>query len=1003
MPKHFTPASIYCPTFATGRSAHGIEMKDFTVSARDKKILIWICAVLIMYAAAGFWLFPAILHHQVPRLIEEKTARKASIEAIYFNPFTMELAVDAFAVTEQDGSPFSSFQRFYINLAVWRSLFNLTLTFDQIDLCEPFVLIRRNKQGDFNFADLLAEKKKEETPTQEKLFPVTVSSLKVSEGKLSWHDNFYSTPSKEDIYPLNLNMSNLTTIVNQHSKLGFDLSVASGGSLSWEGGFSLNPLASQGHITLERLSFPKLWSLFLKDIAQFEILKGTERLDANYQLNDSDRGIQLLVSNAKISIVDVELSEKGKQAPLVSVPDFGLSGITFNLLEKKIRIADVSSRNAQFKTWLNPDGSINYQSLFAVETGSDSAQTSTKNTGDPVQSPWDLRIDQLSLNNFALDFTDKTLPDPANVKLSALQLNIQDISNQPGSRLPFNVKLNVNDGGKLALTGETILEPFSTRLQINADAIAIKNFQPYLDQAVRLDVISGLLNVNADLSVQQQKDQPLALHIQGDSQIADLITRDRIANKDFLNWKRLSLDNMDIDIGARRFQIERVKLDQPYARVQIRKDKSINVSDVIAAPNPASAPAQQPAIAKTPAPPPEYSVSRIEIHEGESDFSDLSLILPFSAHINRLQGEVKGIASERNAVAQVRLDGRVDDLSPVNIAGQINPHRGDSEFNLDFNNLSLPVMTPYMAEFAGRKIEKGNMSLALQYKIKDQQLTATNKLLINHLVLGEKVQNPDAVSLPLDLAIALLEDRNGKIALDVPISGSLEDPKFSVGGIIVDALVNVISKVVTAPFSAIASLIGSDEDISQITFPAGKAELTASQKEKLDGLAKALTKRPALQLEIKGTAYTGLDWPPLQGEALYRQLLLAHVETLNRKQEKKLNPENVQISEEDYQRLLADTFIQKFPQLAERSLFGTPQLIDPQTGEFYSVAERKLAAQIPPDQQRLAKLASARAKAIAKYLVAKGIAVDRLYLLDTDIVPPGKDEVPASHLSLAVH
>ncbi len=264
------------------------------------------------------------------------------------------------------------------------------------------------------------------------------------------------------------------------------------------------------------------------------------------------------------------------------------------------------------------------------------------------------------------------------------------------------------------------------------------------------------------------------------------------------------------------------------------------------------------------------------------------------------------------------------------------------------------------------------------------------------------MENPDAVSLPLGLAIALLQDADGKIKLDVPITGNLDNPEFSVAGIVVDALVNVITKIVSSPFAAIGDLIEGDEDISKINFAAGKAELDAQQKQKLDRLIGALKKRPVLTLEIKGTAFSDKDWPQMQAAALNRQIAQLHYQEEIKKGNEKAMLQPLATNDEDYQRLLADQFIVQFPELGERSLFGTPRLKQAEQGDFYLLAAEKLAAKIPVDRQSLKKLAIARAQTIAKYLADQEIERSRLYLVDVDLAPETTDEAISSQLNLEV-
>jgi hypothetical protein len=347
------------------------------------------------------------------------------------------------------------------------------------------------------------------------------------------------------------------------------------------------------------------------------------------------------------------------------------------------------------------------------------------------------------------------------------------------------------------------------------------------------------------------------------------------------------------------------------------------------------------------------------------------------------------------------LKGNAFDLSAVDVKGEISPYLGDYKVEINFDSLPMPLVSPYMVQFAGYKVENGKLTLGLKYNVVNRKLTASNNIFIDQFELGEKVKNPNAVSLPLKLAVALLKDSSGKIKIDVPITGSLDDPKFSVGAIFTDALVNVISKVVTSPFNALASLIGSEEDMSTISFAAGNSSLNKQQQAKLDSLSKALNKRPILNLDIKGAAFQEQDWPVFREDALYDLLKKRRAVEINKSADKKIREEDIELSDDDYKRLLADMFIEKFPLLAEKSFLGTPKLMNPEAGDFYEIAKQKLFSIIKAEERRLKKLASARAQAIAKYVVQKGgVPHERVFILDTVIDPKRDNKEIVSTLSL---
>lgn len=974
-------------------------MKSPRIPAKVKITLWSITAVLLLYTLIGFVLLPAIVSSQGPKLIKKHLKREAQIATIHFNPFSFELSVEQFLIKNPDGSDFVRFERLYTNLGVLKSLKEHSLNIDRFLLQHPFVAVSRDNKGRFNFSDLLpADRAEEKNASAAELFPVTVGNITLSDGELNWRDHHSGQTQRETLTALNLSLDNLSTLADTQSDLNLSVQLASGGELTWRGELEITPVVSTGHIELNRVNLRRVWELLPKEDLPVELLSGQERIKTDYRLTYSEAGLQLQLNNAAFAIDDVQLAEKGQPDALITLPEFRSQNITFDLQKRRIELGSVTANNVHFKAWLNPDGVINYQALFASDTEEPSFPASDENT---KQAPsWQVKVRQLQLSDWALHFTDKTLPQPTDIVLDAITLNAHDLSNQTGAPLPFTLSLHINDSGRLAVEGESVIEPLHAQLHVKAGDIAIADYQAYIDQALNLEILSGLFHADVDLNLHQPENQAIAISLQGGSRISEFASKDRISNRDFAKWDSLNLDGMKLDLAENRYSIETVSFDRPYARVLIRKDKSINVNDVVVKRDEA---APQPPKTEHDEQPADFRIGKVVLRQGETDFADLSLILPFSAHINQLDGTVRDVSSSQDAIAKVALAGKVDSLAPVNIEGHINPYKGDSEFALDFNSMPMPLMTPYMAEFAGRKIEKGNMSLGLRYKIENKQLTASNKLLIENLVLGDKVDNPQAVSLPLDFAIALLQDNEGKIALEVPITGSLEDPQFSTAGIIVDALTNVITKIVSSPFTALASLIDGDEDISAVSFPAGSARLDSEQRQKLDSVVEILTQRPKLRLEIQGAAFSERDWPALQQEALEQQLRQLKAEELKREFPNKALPENIRLPEQDYKRLLADLFIRRYPQLAERTLLGTPRLLDPQLGEFYTVAKSKLAADIAPDFHRLQQLADKRSKNIAKYLIEKGIPMSRQFLLNARVDPEDSEKQNVTQLNLTVN
>jgi len=715
---------------------------------------------------------------------------------------------------------------------------------------------------------------------------------------------------------------------------------------------------------------------------------------SNFDITTDNNHVQVIAKQGKLNSRDLQLVEKNKPKPLVDIPSLAVNNVDFNLNKQSLSIDSINADSANFRTWLNPDGQFNYQTLF---TNTKAHATTTQAAVEVKSPPWAINIKHIDLTRFATTFEDKTLSKPMMMMLKPVNFKLDGYSNKAGVKLPFQLDVGVNNSGTIEVNGDATFEPFVSHLAINAKTINLEPFQSYLEKIAHLDIIEGELSMTGKLAMAMSDTKPLDLLFTGDSNINQLITRDQKRHKDFITWKNLSLKGVAVDLQKDSYTADALIIDKPYARVIIRKDKTINFSDIfITAPEPNSTPVKTVANVQQP----YFKLNKVQVIDGASDFSDNSLIMPFSAQVKSLDGGASDISSEQKSIIKVSLKGNAYDFAPVDIDGSISPYLGDYDLNLNFKGMPMPLMSPYMVEFAGYKVEKGKMSLGLKYKVVNDELTASNSILIDQFELGEKVDNPNAVSLPLELAVALLKDSDGKIKIDVPITGNLNAPQFDIGAIIADALANTLSKVISSPFRALASLADSDEDLSTITFSAGSAVLNKTQYVKLTALAKELKEHSVLALSIKGTAFEKQDWSAMREAALYDQLKKIRAEEINQHSDKKILAEYVELSDADYKRLLAQLFIEKFPKLAKKSLFGTPELIDAKSGDFYELAKQHLSTSLSREQSRLKKLAVLRARAIASYLIQQGVPNAQLFILDTAIDPKRDDNEIASLLSL---
>ena len=718
---------------------------------------------------------------------------------------------------------------------------------------------------------------------------------------------------------------------------------------------------------------------------------------ADYQLNFNEKKLNLMVKKGLFDAKNLQLFTPTQQ-PFLKIPALAIHGIDCNLDHHTININSVSINDVDVILHRLADGSVNYQQIITHTVQTEPTTTSKTNNDNNVQpSLWRVSVDKAVLSNADVEFTDDTLSTPTTTNIKPINLTTSHYNSQPNNLMPLEFNLGINGNGSIKLTGNVGMTPPSAKLDVAVQGIELEKFHDYFDQFINLDLIDGSLNINGHLNYANS--DKLDLVFEGDSNITDFLTRDQRIHKDFVKWLKLSLDGISINTSANRYTANELNITRPYARVTIRKDKTVNFSNLLVNDN--SAKTVKPTTQASKQTPVYFKLGNLKITDASTNFSDLSLILPFSAYIQDMEGGASGLSSEENTTIKLALKGNAYDLSSVNIAGQIRPFLGDYDIDVNFNGLPMPLVSPYMVQFAGYKVEKGKMTLDLNYKVNDKKLTVQNKILIDQFELGEKIDNPNALPIPLKLGIALLKDANGKIKFNFPISGSLDDPQFNISDIVADALENAITKIITSPFALLTSLEGSEEDLSTIGFSAGSDELTVQQKNKLTALAKSLLERPALTLSIKGTSYQKQDWPAISDDALFDQLKLRRSEEINKDAVVKIRPEYVKLSDDEYRRLLADMFIEKFPNLADKSLLGIPRLKNAANGDFYEIAKQKLMEVINPELDRLRELAVYRARAIAKYIVQNGkVTQERVFILDTVVDQEKDDKAINSLLSL---
>ncbi|WP_082377759.1 DUF748 domain-containing protein [Pseudomonas sp. RIT-PI-q] len=946
---------------------------------------------LALYSLLGFLILPGIALRVANQQLANYATTPATISRIELNPFSLEVTLWGLIIGEP-GKEQVGFERLYANLQI-DSLWTKALHLSDIELDKPKTEILFGKDGKLNLLGLFKIPASQPTPADPnaKPFPLRIERIKLAGGSVHFMDERPSEPIEFLYDKLDFELKNLSTLPEDSADMTLVAVGPNGGQVDWSGNFSLIPIASEGKLKITDGKMKAFWP-YVRDAVPLVLEDGVINLSTDYKLNLS-KETELLLSNVAVSVAPFAIKAPDGR-PLVKLERLDVSETTLDLAKQQVVVGKI--RSNKLETWaaLEADGQLDWQKLFAsqpskaaVKAKAEPASTpaaadSPKPELAPPSKPWQVLLKDVQLRNYQVHLADRKAHPAVALEVGPLNLDLQNFDSLNGS--PFNLKLDTGVGkqGKLMADGVVNLAPVSAKLKVQTKDIDLRVAQSYINPFIRLELRSGMLG--SDLAVDLKSTEPLAFSVTGRAQVDQLHTLDTLKTRDFLKWQQLVLEGLNYQHGD-SLSIDKVNLLQPYTRFMINEDRTTNIDDLLIPQPPdsgAKTAAAKPASKDKPL---GIHIGGIAINDGSANFADFSLTPNFATAVQQLNGQIGTIDSRQAKPATVDIKGKVDRYAPVTIKGSVNPF--DPMASLDiatsFKRVELTTLTPYSGKFAGYRIRKGRLNLDLHYLITKGQLKAENKVVVEQLQLGEKVDSPDAVSLPLKLAIALLKDVDGKISIELPVTGDLNNPQFSIMPIVWQTLRNLIVKAAAAPFKMIGGLIsgGGSEDLGTVSFAPGSSDLSKEAEGSLVKLSQALKERPALRLEIEGTAAAKSDGPLIAEQRLEREYQYNYYKMLQRRGDKV----PAQAS------LLQVPDSEKGPLL--EGIYRTRLKTQP-PAEWKDLGKEERTAKMRADVIKfwsssdvlLRQLGQERASSIKDYLVDKGqLADDRVYFIDAQL------------------
>jgi hypothetical protein len=891
------------------------------LSPRGRRVL-WIAAtLLVLFTVTGFFILPPILKTQLVKRLSAELNRPVTIGKVRVNPYALSVTLENLEVREKDGSgSFFGWRRLYVNFDALASVTgDWVLSEIALDGFHAQVVI--NRDGTLNCSDLLAKAGGSPAPPAaakpaKPPRPIRIGHLKIKETRVEFADNSRAKPFRTTVGPLSFSLDQFRTVGERGAPYHFEAVTEAGEKFIWSGTLSGDPLQSAGEFGIEDLALPK-YAPYEEQALRADIRAGRLTLHGRYEVRLDPRNRVLRLTDGALGLHDLRIAERGNGQPAIELAALEVAGINADGVAMKTGIGKIALSGGHLVVRRNKDGTINLLTLLPSGGPAPGAVPAPA----PSMPPIELTVGEVALKDFKVDIADLAAPRPVQLGLSSLQFSLKNVTLAEGAAMPLQLSLAWAPQGTLQVEGSVSIKP-ALRVTLKAEAadLAILPLSPYLEQFINARLTQGAVSASSQVQLTLADHQPAGT-LEGEVRVEKLGLVDGAHSEDLAGFSALALHGLKVSTAPQlSIALAEVTLAGPYARVVVDKDKTLNLAAVAKQPGPAPAAIK---IGEA-APLPKIEIGKVTIIGGDFSFTDRSLEPNAKIAMNQFGGTIAGLSSGNLGKADVDLKAAVDGVGPVAITGKLDPLSENKfvDLNIDVKSVDLLPLSPYSGRFAGYELARGKLFLAIKAKVADRKVDMANVITLHQFTFGAPTNSPDAIHLPVRLGAALLKDLDGKIVIDVPVEGSLDDPNFRIGKVVWRVIGNLLTKAAVSPFSLVGSMFGGGgEELSYQEFAPGAVAPLPTEERKLETLVKALTNRPGLSLGIEGSYDAAADAYALKQQKL-ADLIRRQIWEARRAADPNIPPpEQLTMTPEEHVAMVKRLFDEKFPPGTE---FGTP-------------------------------------------------------------------------------
>lgn len=925
---------------------------------------------------------------------------------------TGELSLANLKAAGADGAPLAALDR--LGVMIGKSeLLAPAISLTSVTLDGPVFHLARDGKGVWNVARLSGGEKPAPPPAKPKAAPkekpkgkpvVDVGEFTLRNGTVTVADAMPPRGFKAEAREIACTVRGFSTRPGKKADYTLSFATGRGETARITGGFSPEPLAATATADLKGI----VLDAFHPYLAGALTAPVTGKLDLSGEVAyDAAAGL----SADKIAVRLTNLAAPFGPKEGARLARLDATGGRFSQKENRLDIAQVTLAGGGVR--LSRDAAGNLSPLALLKKPETGRRPAAREARPTAGQPFRYRIASVAASGLGLTFTDRKAVGNPRFDLRRIGFNASNITGPRMETIPYRFSAGYGKGGALAASGRVTPVPLAAKGEITLRRIPLTDFDAYLPEGLNIILADGALDTRLTYAV-AKRGEGVGGTFAGNLGVRSFHCLDADAD-DLLTWDSLQLDKVSGSLDPFSLKIGEVSLAKFFSKIVIGKDGRLNLQKLYSPEGGKGNEGEQQGGQRAsvtkggqPAPPQamqsvqpakpqrQIAIDTVILQEGTLAFSDHHMSREYDTTFYNLGGRISGLSSEASRFADVDLRGNLQNLSPLQITGKLNPLRDDlyADITVRFADIDLTPLTPYSGTYVGYGIDRGKVSFDLKYTIENKQLNSENKVFIDQLTFGDRIESNKATTLPVRLAVALLKDRKGEIHLDIPVTGRTDDPQFSVWRVVWQIIKNLLVKAATSPFSLLQSAFGGKEDFSVIPFAAGSAHLAETEQAKLAKIAQALNDRPSLKVDIKGYVDKERDPEGYRVELLTRKMKAEKFLVLVK--EKRNQPgdsaETMAIAPDEASRYLKAVYRkEKFPK--PRNILGLEK-------DLPDAEMRKLIlANTRVGEGELKALAAERAGAVKALLAGPGkVDPARLFLRADDIHKAPADKGPGSRV-----